>query len=252
MRNIISSRFAINSHNDTDITLGRSYGLGLELETYALPDVSDTLAAKQAQADALLVGFSQRSLHGTIVNRDLDTIRLLSAEDLLMLYNESYRYALHHDIHKIVFHSPFLSPQPLSDTVMNRSVRFLQAFLADKPSDLMVYIENFIYDTPALLARLCDAIADPRLAICLDTGHALCNSSIPLSVWIDDLGTRIQHVHLHNNDGVADRHWPLGKGIASMDAVIDRLLNHTSVEMLVLECDAADSVQWLIENGFAQ
>lgn len=87
------------------------------------------------------------------------------------------------------------------------------------------------------------------MRICLDVGHAGCSSPISLDQWISILGKRIGHVHLHNNDGMEDKHWPLGRGVLDMVAVIEALLDKADVQALVLECNAEESLRWLIQRG---
>lgn len=120
--------------------------------------------------------------------------------------------------------------------------------MADKPTTLRVYIENVCEDRPELLAELVDAIGDARVSACLDIGHARVNSSRPLIEWISTLGPRIGHVHLHNNDGNVDRHWPLGCGVIDMQQTIDLLMAQAPDATYTLECDAARSLAWLDEH----
>jgi sugar phosphate isomerase/epimerase len=37
-------------------------------------------------------------------------------------------------------------------------------------------------------------------------------SETSLADWLSALGTRVTHLHLHDNDGTADQHLPLGQG----------------------------------------
>ena len=56
--------------------------------------------------------------------------------------------------------------------------------------------------------------------MCLDTGHANVQAlgrEAPLADWIRALGDRIEHLHLHGNDGVHDVHLP----ILAPDGAID-------------------------------
>lgn len=49
-----------------------------------------------------------------------------------------------------------------------------------------------------------DVVNDHRLKICLDVGHAHCNSKMEVEDWIRTLGDRIYYFHLHNNHGKQD------------------------------------------------
>jgi sugar phosphate isomerase/epimerase len=210
----------------------------------------EEIAQKREQVSEMIPGFSRLSFHGTAVSRDIVAINSLSDEELLSIYNESYQNSRFHGIDKIVYHSNYLAAMQTPDAWVSRKAAFWKEFLRDKPASLQVYIENFIDDTPDLLAQLCDSIGDPRLRICLDVGHAGANSPIRLSEWIDILGKRIGHVHLHNNDGLEDKHWPLGRGVLNIPVIIESLLEKADAPIFVLECNLAESLRWLSQNQF--
>jgi sugar phosphate isomerase/epimerase len=178
----------------------------------------------------------------------MERIFELSDAELSKMYNESFEYACFHGIHKVVYHTNYKDSVSDDAIWIESSAAFWKNFLSDKPQNVKIYIENCIYDRPDLLAQLCDTVNDPRFMICLDTGHLNCNSDIEPAVWIKTLGKRIGHAHLHNNDGTADRHNPLGKGTLDMAAIIEQLVTYTNCEMYVLECDYDESLRWLEEK----
>lgn len=245
-----TDRFAINTFDKTALPVARRLGWGLEVEEYLWMYKEDEIAAKRRRVPEMVSGFSRLSFHGTAVSRDVVGVNNLSDEELLSIYNESYLNACFHGIDKIVYHSNYLSAMQTRDVWVSRQAAFWKEFLRDKPASLHLYIENFIDDTPGLLAQLCDSVDDPRLRICLDVGHASANSSIGLGEWVDLLGKRIGHVHLHNNDGLEDRHWSLGRGVVNIAATIESLLEKTDAPVFVLECDLEESLRWLYQRGF--
>ena len=240
--------FSTNSFDKTALDKAREYGYGLEVEEFLWRYSEEEISAKHALVRQMMAGFSRFSFHGTAIDRDIAEISRLSDIEMLARYNESYQQACLQGISRIVFHANFFAGLHSREAWMRDSIAFWKNFLDDKPSTLRVYLENFIDETPHMLAELHDAVDDARFKICLDTGHACCNSTVPINEWIAQLGKRIAHVHLHNNDGVSDKHWPLGKGVLDIAEVIERLLAHASVETFVLECDLEDSVKWLRQH----
>jgi hypothetical protein len=112
----------------------------------------------------------------------------------------------------------------------------LEGVLKDKPTSIRVYIENFIDDT-----RICSRnSATPIETRVLDLPRcwdALANSSINLLDWLAT-GQAHRPCAPHNNDGIEDKHWPLGQGVLDMASVIESLLDHTEASTdLVLECN---------------
>ena len=249
----LQKRLAVNSFDKNELPLAIDNHLGLEVDEYLWPCTPDEMEEKRKHVTALMIeGFSTFSFHGTAVSRDVAAINKLPDEKLLSIYNESYRQAYFHHIDRIVFHTNYLSGIESQASWVGKKTIFWKEFLRDKPLALRVYLENFIDDTPDLLGQLCDAVSDPRLRICLDTGHARCNSSIGLMEWITELNTRIEHVHVHNNDGKTDKHWPLGKGVIPMKGILEGLLFHTNASMFVLECNLQESLLWLQQIGLTE
>jgi sugar phosphate isomerase/epimerase len=63
-----------------------------------------------------------------------------------------------------------------------------------------------------MLVRLVNEVNHPALGLCLDVGHQHAFSDLGALEWVRRMGTRLFHVHLHDNDRSGDRHWPLGRG----------------------------------------
>ncbi len=86
----------------------------------------------------------------------------------------------------------------------------------------------------AVVRRIVDTVDHPALGICLDTGHANVVDSVHRAVRA--FAGRINHVHLHDNDGKADEH--LLPSFGSIDwARFYRELRDTGYEgPLTLEC----------------
>ena len=248
---IPNSLFSVNCYEKEALPMARGLGFGLEVEEYLWTYTADEIKARQAYVPGMMAGFSKFTFHGTGISRDVEAINRLSEDELLALYDESCGYAAFHGIFEVVFHSNYLAGMWARDAWLEWHSAFWRRFLADKGADFCVYLENFIDDTPGLLAELHDRVEDDRFKICLDTGHACCNAAeIPLGEWIRRLGKRIRHVHLHNNDTVSDKHWALGRGALDMAVVLDDLMAYADVKTFVLECAVADSVDWLRGNGF--
>jgi len=243
-------RLSVNTFDKATLHRARGLGLGLEVTEYMTMYTEEEIAQRRELVPAMMVGFSRFSFHGNSISRDVIGINALSDETMLSIYNESFETARFHGIDKIVFHSFYLTALHTPGTWVSRQAAFWREFLKDKPATIGVYIENFIDDTPDLLAELCDSIADPRIKICLDVGHASCNSSIGLGDWIGQLGRRIGHVHLHNNDGLEDKHWPLGQGVLDIANVIESLLDQADASTeIALECNWEESLRWLQQNN---
>jgi len=99
-------------------------------------------------------------------------------------------------------------------------------------------LENVFEETPEDLLPLFERL-DPAVAgLCLDVGHATVWSRAPLDAWVEAFGTRIVHLHLHDNDGTRDAHQGLGQGIIDFERFFARLAPYGPPAVVTLEVDA--------------
>lgn len=81
--------------------------------------------------------------------------------------------------------------------------------------DILANTDDFV--------RLLDLLPDNRVAACLDVGHCLVTGVEPAGA-IRRLGReRLAALHIHDNDGVRDRHWPPFFGVADWEKTMGAL-----------------------------
>jgi sugar phosphate isomerase/epimerase len=116
----------------------------------------------------------------------------------------------------MIVHSDFPSwePEPLAKrALVARLVEYFGALAADAaPYGVTIVIENILDRNPRQLADIARAIDAPNLGLSLDVGHAHLSAPLPLDRWVSEMQPYLRHVHLHDNDGVHDRHWAMGDG----------------------------------------
>lgn len=121
-------------------------------------------------------------------------------------------------------------------------------------------IENIEYKDPDIRCILADSFASPSVAVSIDTGHAhyahVSTGAPPVDFFVRRAGDRLEHIHLQDACGHADRHWAIGEGTISWAAVFRALAELTSRPRLILELrDKAGilpSVELLKANGLAR
>src|SRR3954447_17740155 len=81
-----------------------------------------------------------------------------------------------------------------------------------------VMVENLIhtFGTVEALSTIFEAAPSARWH--LDVGHAHAAGPGTLEALLQSFGDRLVHVHVHDNDGTADQHLPLGDGTLDVDA----------------------------------
>lgn len=77
-------------------------------------------------------------------------------------------------------------------------------------------IENIEDVDPHLRVELARSFASPSVRVSLDTGHANyahhATGGPPVDYYVHAAGIMLEHVHLQDTDGYADRHWAPGEG----------------------------------------
>jgi sugar phosphate isomerase/epimerase len=104
---------------------------------------------------------------------------------------------------------------------------------------LTIVVENIEDKDPAARVKLVESFASPAMAVSLDTGHAHyahgTNGAPPVDYYVHAAGNLLQHVHLQDADGYADRHWQIGRGTVNWHAIFAALSHYSSTPRLILE-----------------
>lgn len=150
-------------------------------------------------------------------------------------------------VSKMVVHSGYVPHVYFKSWHQEQSVKFWTGFMADKPDDFQLCIENVLEDEPQMMADMLKGIDQPNIGICLDIGHANCMSDVPVSQWIQVLSPYIKHFHLHNNDGSYDWHAPFDEGSIDIRALLQQSRElcrpDTTYTVEVIHCGKA--MEWL-------
>lgn len=112
-----------------------------------------------------------------------------------------------------------------------------------------IAIENVYEKDPRYLKRLLDAFEnDPRISFCFDTGHFNAFSKTPLDLWMDELGSSIGQVHLHDNGGFKDEHLAVGEGTFPFPEFFKRLKKNRKSPIITLEPHTEETLWRTLEN----
>lgn len=96
-------------------------------------------------------------------------------------------------------------------------------------------LENVWEAGPALHRAIFDRLPSPQFGFCLDVGHQHSFSSTPMTRWLEVLGDRLRELHVHDNDGSADTHQPVGAGTVDFSALFRSLGARSLHPLLTLE-----------------
>ena len=170
--------------------------------------------------------------------------------------NQAYCICENFGIKKMVVHSGYLPFVYFKSWHTGRSVEFWQEFMAEKPGDFTICIENVLEDEPYMMAEMMERLnreyRRDNIGICVDIGHANCMSGEDINTWIKVLSPYIKHMHIHNNDGEHDLHAPFDSGTMDVESILDFAekvckpdITYTSE---VIDC--CRSIEWLEKKGY--
>jgi len=84
-------------------------------------------------------------------------------------------------------------------------------------------LENIYDETPDLLRGQVDGLDNDQFGHCFDIGHWALFGKISQAEWLQSLGNRLFHLHLHDNRGRQDDHLPVGEGKIDFHPLLDHL-----------------------------
>ena len=233
-----------------ELALGR--GLGLEIIGFCTAERMED-GSLIASEEARLRPFARKSLHAPYYELTPCAIDSLIGRVSLHRYRQAVETSLRLGIRRMVVHSGYAPQMYFPEWFVPKSIEFWRDFVRELPEDFEMLLENVLDVRPEHIRDVCDGVDDSRLRICLDVGHANAYSEVPVEDWIAMLGGRIAHVHLHNNEGDADLHQPLGEGSIPMEAVLDAVLREAPEATFTIENqDCLPSLVWLAEKGYIE
>ena len=235
----------------------------LELQSFCLPHVlNGDLDAPLARARKLIDGLEGRiSIHGPYVGFSIDT----ADPDVAMIVQSRMLKALEVcealAATQMVIHSPVTTwdhgNQQVSahDAMIQiERVRFTLGPVLKRAEETGVglVLENIEDVDPLARCHMVDALKSPALKVSLDTGHAqyahVTAGAPPVDAYVMAAGKRLDHVHLQDSDGFADRHWHPGDGPLNWHAIFAALAALPQMPRLILEVNDLRNVTRGAEN----
>lgn len=208
-----------------------------------------------AQARDILSDYTGRlGLHGpfwgfSIASKDVDVQALVARRMDQALDVADYLGAT-----QIVIHSPYTTwdynnldkePDGRSGVIERVHATIGKAVKRAESLGVTFVIENIEDKNPLDRLALAQSFGSKAVRLSIDTGHALyahvATGGAPVDYFVLQAGDMLDHVHLQDADGFADRHWRPGMGIMRWEALFKALGTINASPRLVLELrDNAD------------
>ncbi|SHJ40217.1 sugar phosphate isomerase/epimerase family protein [Parasporobacterium paucivorans] len=240
------------------IRLAESYRFGVETIEFSIGhslDKKESSVANYRDRMGPLIDMVPFSAHGPFIDLSPASFDVRIREVTMKRFQDAYDSINALGGKYIVFHTCFIPSVYFESSWRDNSVLFWKEFLADKDDKVKVYLENVLDNNPEPIAEVIDRVNHPAFGFCLDIGHANCFSKRPvINSWAREMGDRVKHIHIHNNNGWRDQHSILSEGTIPMKETLDILRSRFpdvgwTLEMNRYE-DAVASMEWLKDNDF--
>ena len=248
----LSERLYISTVCSESCTLAEEYGVGLEIAEYCTAsnmDVNFADTDKIVREEMKSAGrFTFHFPFNELCPAAIDPIVL---DITKKRYMQAVNTALGYGITRFVVHSGYIPLVYYKEWFTEKSIEFWRGFLSELDRDVTFCYENVMEDSPDMPYDIVSAVNDARFGLCLDVGHSatIVSNTHPRD-WIKKYGSRLYHMHIHNNDGKMDLHMPLGDGILDMREILDMGLKEDNVTFTIESMDGRASCQWLKTNGY--
>ena len=239
--------------------MAKTFGLGIELNHVCISELLDPEkiedTVKWIENDLGLAGLpfpvtkgAPILLHGPFTEIVPGAMDHRAVDLALQRMEEAYELCMKIGVDRMIVHSGYFPPMYYKEWHHEKSLIFWERFLREK-DDFTIYVENSFEDEPFMMAKLMDDFDKPNLKLCLDVGHANVTTpkDFPVEKWIEHLGSRVAHYHIHNNMGTKDTHSSLGDGTMDMSSILRAIeQSNSSAYTLTLESqDCSRCIEWL-------
>lgn len=232
----------------------KQYNLSVSVDTFSETDIFDVYSK---EVNRTLKNYSDVNIvymHGPYRDLCLESKDKLIQSVTMNRFEYAYRISRLLKCSDIIFHHGYIPGTSLPSMWVKRVKLFFHEFLSDKDDNITFYIENQFEHIPDLIAEVISEVNDSRLKMCLDVGHANCNSKTSVTNWIEQLNDNIGFVHLNNNNGLLDQHLDFLSGSIDFNEVCSALEKYVPSCIWAIETNNVNntekSIQWLIENQY--
>lgn len=235
----------------------KEYNVGLEVVLFASPyildDVDENMKMYKSEINEI-INDTSISIHGPYADLIPGTRDRMIAKVTRERFEQGYRVAKELKAKKIVYHNSYTPKTYSYIEWMDNSIKFWKDFTKDKLEDIEIHIENTLEDEYELIKRLVEEIDHPNFSVCLDIGHVNAYSYLTLEQWMDGLGSKIKHMHIHNNYGDKDSHNGIQNGNMNIIELLTKIRNkmeNTSISLEIVDINQLkESLEILEKHNF--
>ena len=233
------------------VDIANRQNLNIELKGFVKNRDLDNLDNLLPQYKAALKDFTGKlALHGAYQKVNPVAKNPEKREFTLYRYSQSVEVAKALNVKTIVFHTGYdaFKRWPETGWFIDEQVEFWKNFVKKiEGTDIVIALENTDERKPEILIKIVDRVKSDKLKLCIDTGHVNHKTNMTVSEWIEREGSRLYHMHIHNNYKVMDDHNSLLKGTIDFEEVFTTLKEQNLTPGLSLEINDYESTMESLE-----
>jgi sugar phosphate isomerase/epimerase len=200
-------------------------GAGIELGSYGLVGVQSEQNWKTRFALHKAVRAQFRgiiAIHGPFIGMEYAHLDHLIRETVQRRLDMTFAVAAQLEASRVILHSGYRPENDLfklQESWLKGNVEFWQKeILRWAEAGIVIVLENDTEKSPDILVQLVNEVDHPFLGLCMDIGHQHVFSKMGAVTWVQRMKDRLFHIHLHDNDGTGDAHWPIGDGTIDFES----------------------------------
>jgi sugar phosphate isomerase/epimerase len=112
----------------------------------------------------------------------------------------------------------------------------------------IIALENVYERGPEQIRLLLDRLPSPQVRFCFDTGHANAFGKATYGEWMESLGDRLGEIHIHDNNGAADEHLPVGDGNFPFRELLETVRRRDLRPILTIETHSEVNLRRMLDN----
>jgi sugar phosphate isomerase/epimerase len=219
-------------------------GAGIELGGYGLAGVrSQRDWDYRLEKHIMILNKFQgkAAMHGPFIGIEYSHIDHLIRESIQRRIDMTFNAACTLKVSRVILHSGYNLENEvfhLNEIWLNENINYWKKEICRwEKAGIEIVLENDVEKSPDLLIDLVKTVKSPSLQLCLDIGHLHYLSPYSSLDWVNRMGSYLKHVHIHDNDQKADRHWPIGKGTIDFEAFCSSIENNSPDITLSIEVE---------------
>ena len=237
---------------DKSLELAQQYAAGFEYNDFFLPRIycDEEEVKNRCNTYCKLPGDrSADTLHGVFLD-----MAITSRDPQIRSYSrkrteQSLEIGETLGVRGVVFHSGLIAELQTAsylDSWLYEAEEFWRS-MAEKHSELEIYLENSFEKSPEMLVRLKKNMEDVRnFKLCFDYGHA-CLTPTPVTEWARKMGSYTGHIHLNDHDLRADLHQVPGEGALDFQQCKSLLEQYFAEVPILLELNGIEQQRKALE-----